>query len=178
MTREQMTSRERSDLLIVARQRARVAKVQVAQRAAELRADFEAQLAAVYAWDSTETWAHAKAMVDQVERTANALILEEATRLGIPNAFAPSIHSNWYGRGENASASRRSELRKVATTGIEALSKEAVARIEAASLKVQERLLADGLTSDAAQEFLLGMPSVSDLMPTLNLPSLEAELLR
>jgi hypothetical protein len=51
-----ITKAERGDLLSVARLNVRVAKAQAGQRAAELMADFERQLASIYSFDQRETW--------------------------------------------------------------------------------------------------------------------------
>ena len=74
----------------------------------------------------------------------------------------------WQGRGENGIASRRAELRRMATTKIEAIEARAIVEIELRSHEAQSELAASGLTSDAALAFLARLPSVESLMPTLS----------
>jgi hypothetical protein len=74
----------------------------------------------------------------------------------------------WSSRGENAVAGRRVELRKMAQTAIAAQEQKAKTQIELSSLKAQERLALDGLTSEAALSFVEALPSVEELMPRLS----------
>lgn len=109
-----MTRSDRDQLLRVLRQRVKVAKTEVDQRAAELRADFERQLAARYTFGD-EAWqaitAEAKLAVDE----ADARIADICRERGIPAEFRPGLNLGWYGRGENAAKERRGELRKSST---------------------------------------------------------------
>jgi hypothetical protein len=66
-----MTSRERNELISLCRTRARLAKQVADQRAAELLADFEAQLATEYAWDDDETWTEANRIAEAALADAN-----------------------------------------------------------------------------------------------------------
>jgi hypothetical protein len=168
MATDAMTRRERDDLARLTRQRERLAKAMVAQRASELLADFEQQLAAEYRFDDDDIWRQAMEAADDAVRAAEVRVDERCAELGIPKAFRPSIGGVcWWSRGENAVASRRAELRKVAQTRIAAMEKLAKRHIEAASLEVQTNLLAEGLTSRAALSFLDAMPTPEALMPTL-----------
>jgi hypothetical protein len=85
----------------------------------------------------------------------------------------PKLQLGWCGRGENAFADRRAELRKVATTRIAADGKQAKAEIERQSLDVQERLLIGGLESDEAQAFVESMPKADELMPPISVAEVE-----
>src|SRR5215472_6592158 len=110
-----ISNAERERLLKVARLREKVAKTVVAERSAVLLADFEQQLATIYSFDQSETWAKAVMAAKEACNAAQSAIAEECSRLGIPRRFAPNIsHPSWYGRGENAVRERRAELRKVA----------------------------------------------------------------
>ena len=82
----------------------------------------------------------------------------------------------WYGRGENSTAERRVELRKVATTRIDALAKAAKTHIERRSVEIQTELLAGRLTTDAAQAFLAAMPTADQLMPVLDLGAIQRQI--
>ncbi|MGO9178007.1 MAG: hypothetical protein ACLQBX_01255 [Candidatus Limnocylindrales bacterium] len=170
-----LTVQERRDLLAMVALRTRVAKAGIAQRKAELVADFEAQLATEYSWDNDEIWRQAYAAATAAAEVAKRAITERCAELGIPEEFAPRISGPyWSSRNENATASRRVELRKVAVTRSDALAKQALASIESASLRAQEALLADGLTSGTARAFLAEIPTPAALMPRIELPAIEA----
>jgi hypothetical protein len=114
MTTPTMTRGERSDLAKLVRQRAKVAKDQTAQRAAELRADFEKQLAAIYRPSDDPVWKELHAHADAVVAQAQEQLAARCQQLGIASEFAPRLRLDWYSRGENASRERRVELRAVA----------------------------------------------------------------
>ena len=169
-----LTKSERTDLLRVARLRTKVARTAVEQRAAELMADFERQLASIYHFDQDATWRAAYRKAQEVVEEARSKIADRCAELGIPKEFAPGLDLGWYGRGGNASASRRAELRKVAVTRIEAKKREAYAQIERHSAEIQTELLAIGMSADA-RRLLDSMPTAATLLPTLTVS--EAELL-
>jgi hypothetical protein len=171
-----MTRGERTELAKLVRQRAKVAKDQAAQRAAELRADFEQQLAEIYKPEQDPIWKelHSRALDVVVE--GKKQLAERCRELGIPESFATHQKLLWSGRGENASVQRRTELRAVATSRIDALLKTAKAEIERVSVEVQTRLVADGLTTAAAQQFLAEMPTVEVLMPRLDVSEIRGLL--
>ena len=164
-----MTRIEREDLLKVCRMRAKVAKGEVDALAAAQKADFAAQLAAIYHWDTDEIWKQAKEAATAITARANEQIRERARELGIPPRFMPGLDKPyWYGRGENATASRRVELTRVAHTRIEQHQKEAKLRIERAAVEIQTKLVADGLASADAKHWLESMPTAAQLMPPVN----------
>ena len=134
-------------------------------QATRLRADFEQQMATIFAWDDDHTWAAAKAATDEVIAEANRAIDARCAELGIPRAFRPGLNHYWYARGENTSASRRVELRNVATAAIKAITTEAKQAIDAGVLEASTALLTDGLTSADAKRWLDSLPSVDALMP-------------
>lgn len=172
-----MTKGEREDLLRLVRQRERVCKTAAEQRSATLLADFEQNISAVYKFDDQETWRKAYEAAHAAFEAANATILEHAKALGIPEEFAPSLHMAWARRGENEMRSRRDELRRVAKAEIAALEKSAKAQIEAHSVTAQTEVIANGLASDAARAFLERLPSVEQIMPSLDFSRIEQKLL-
>lgn len=173
MTRDGMTARERDDLAALVRRRERVAKTATKQRAAELMADVEQQLAAVYERDD-KRWSEVNVVAKEAVAAADAEIAKRCRELGIPEEFRPGLTLGWYGRGQNATAARRTELRRVAATRIAAMEQAARAEIERRSVEVQTVLLAGGLESGAAQAFLESMPMPDQLMPALVVDELEA----
>ena len=173
MTEDRMTSAERQSLLVLLRQRERVAKADAAEYAATLMADFEAKLAAVYYPDDHPAWKTAHEAADKAAAEANAAVARVCRELGIPKAFAPGIRVGWYSRGENAAKERRVELRRVAQTEIAARVKRAQAAIARASVGAQERIIAAGLTSEAARTLLAELPTPQQLLPALDVGAIE-----
>jgi hypothetical protein len=163
-----MTKGERTDLGALIRRREKLAKTAAADRAAELLADLERQLAAIYTYDQDETWAAANAVAEQAIEQANLAVAARCAELGIPKEFAPRLAMGWRGRGENASKERPAELRRVGVTRISALEKSARTQIELRSLKLQEEIITGGFTSEAALSFLDKMPAPESLMPVLD----------
>lgn len=162
---------ERDDLVRLAKARARVAKASVEQRQAELLADVEDQLAAIY--DPMDAaWAHIVKAAEKVVRDGDIVIARICEERGIDPKLRPSMHLSWYGRGESAMRERRAELRKVAQTRIVADGKRAKVEIDRSSLDVQTQLVAGGLSSDEARAFLEGMPTAEALMPPVDVQSL------
>lgn len=161
------TRPERTELAKLARMRAKVARTEVDQRAAELRADVERQLSATYEFGD-DAWRDVTAAADAATKAADEQIAAKCRELGIPDEFRPALSLHWYGRGANAVPSRRAELRKTAAARIEAQVKAAKTTIEAKSLDVQTELMAGGLSSDAARQFLAAMPTPTALMPALD----------
>lgn len=172
MTAPTMTRAERDDLAKVARLRARVARTAVVQREAELLADVEEQLSAEYAF-ADEAWAEITKGAAEAVAEADRQVAELCRARGIPEEFRPRLNIGWHGRGSNAVAGRRAELRKVAQTRIAAASKGAKAAIEAKEAEVLTELLAGGLTSEAARSFLESIPTAAALMPVLQVRELE-----
>lgn len=173
---ENMTRADRETLVKLARQRERLAKTEADERAAHLVADFELQLDREFEFDENEIWKQAAIAAETVVADANAKIAAECVRLGIPKEFAPGLSLSWYGKGQNATAGRRAELRRIAKRQIEAATKTARTSIERRSLETQERIMVGGLTSEAARQFLESMPTAASLMPTLNLGQVQALL--
>ena len=170
----EMTRAERTDLGALIRRREKLLKTAAKQRAAELMANFEKQISTIFSYDDDETWKTAYASAERAVEEAEAVIAEQCRKLGIPPEFAPSILMGWSGRGENAVSKRRTELRRVAKTEIDALEARAKTEIERVSVEQQTALISDGLTSVAAQAFLEQMPTAENLMPVLDMEQMKA----
>ncbi len=169
-----MTKADRAELAKLWKAKIRVAKAGVEQRKAEQLAHAEAQLAARYEFDDA-AWADVTAVAKQAVEEADAAIAERCEKLGIPERFRPEIRLAWYGRGENAIAERRAELRKVAQTHIEADIRQAKHVLAATEVEGLTQLAVGGLESDEAREFLASMPTPEALMPPLDMMELEQE---
>lgn len=166
ITPDGLTRRDREALAKLARQRAALAKAEAKERTAQLRADGEAQLATIFRADDAR-WATAVAVAEAAVADANATINRHCEAAGIPENFRPSIGMGWMSRKENATASRRVELRRVLDTRVAALEKQAITEIDRRALDVQTALLAGGLDSAEARAYLEAMPTADALMPGL-----------
>lgn len=176
MTARQMTKSEREDLIRLVKQRERVAKTAAEQRSAAMLAEFEQQVSALHTFDKNEVWkAAVEAAVDAAKK-ANEQVQAEADRLGIPKEFQPKLSFHWERRGENEYKSRREELRRVAKAEIDVMEKMARVQIESQSVQAQTEIIANGLSSEAAVEFLNRLPAIESMMPALDVTSIQAKL--
>lgn len=158
-----MTRTERSDLIQLARRRARVAKADAKTRAAELTAQVEEQLAAQFAYDD-KRWSDARRRMEDAIRELNESIHAQLEAEGLPKRFHPSAQMMWLSRGETGDRDRRGELRRLAHTRIESELQHALADIDRAVVRVETDLLAVS-TGQEAQQYLLGLPQPEALLP-------------
>lgn len=171
---QRMTKSERSELGQLIRKRERVMKSATMERGAVLLAQFEKQSATIFSYDDDVVWKKATEVAQKAADEAQKIIQKRCLELGIPKEFAPGVDFVWYGRGQNAVAGRRSELRRVARTRIDALVKKTLTKIEHLSLAAQTEVVANGLQSDAAKAFLEKMPTLDDLMPAIDVNEIKA----
>ena len=169
-----MTRGERTDLAQLIRRREKLYKAEAKQRALELVADFEKQLDHQFSYDDDVKWKAAYTKAEEVVKEAQDVIKQQCSKLGIPPEFAPSLHLGWSTQGQNASKERRTELRRLAKTQIDAMEAGAKTLIEQASVDQQTVLVSDGLTSKAAHAFLEQMPIAQNLMPALDFQRIKA----
>jgi hypothetical protein len=171
-----MNKGEREDLQRLIRQREKVLKSAAKQRSAELLADFENQMGSEFSFDDDATWTQAyNEAAIEVEK-AQKIIAKRCRELGIPDRFAPNLEIRWRARGyDNLVDKRKAELRRMATTRIEAIEQKAVTDIEMNCLKAQEQIALAGLTSDAARGFIEALPSIDTLMPALSYAEIAGE---
>ncbi len=159
---------ERVELTQLIRKRERVMKCDAETRSQEMVAEFDRSIAKIYTFDSDEVWkSAAKEALTAIEE-ANKKVKERCRLLGIPEEFAPSIYGGWQGRGENAVAGRRAELRRMAKSRIEAILKDTKSKIERMSLDAQTEVVSNGLESMASKSFLEKMPTMEKLMPPVD----------
>lgn len=167
-----MTKGERDQLLQLVKKRERVMKTKAQERSATLLAEFDIQSAKIHHWDDDAIWARAKEEADKAIDAARLSIAARCSELGIPAEFAPDLYMGWQGRGHNAVASRRAELRRAAKSKIEAIESQALSIIEQLSLGAQTEIIAHGLESDAAKAFLETMPAIETLMPPITVEAI------
>jgi hypothetical protein len=169
-----MTKTERQELGQLIRKRERVMKAQATERSALLLADFDAASAKIYHYDEDPVWQRVQADAERAIGEAQRAIAARCKDLGIPEEFAPGLNMFWHGRGHNAVAERRAELRRAAKSRIEAIEREAVTKIERLSLQAQTEVVAQGLESDAAKAFLNAMPDMEALMPPIQVGEIQS----
>lgn len=163
-----MTRAERQELGALVRKREKVMKTEASKRAKQMLAEFEEQVSAIYSFDDDEIWAEATEQAKAAVASAQEIIAARCEDLGIPKEFAPRIDMYWTSRGQNAVNDRRNELRRAAKAKIAALEEEARAEIERISLEAQTQIVASGLESASAQNFLDKMSDVKSLMPSID----------
>ena len=173
---DRMSKGEREDLLRLVKQRERLAKSAAEQHSAALLAEFERQISDTHDFNKNEVWKAATDAAIDAAKEANEKIAVEAERLGIPEEFRPSLNFNWNRRGEAEYAQRRAELRRVAKAEIETLEKAARVQIESQSVRAQTEIIANGLSSDAALDFLNSLPGIEAMMPALDVADIQAKL--
>jgi hypothetical protein len=158
---------------MVLRRREKVALAEAEAYQAELLADFERKIAAIYKPSDHPVWQ--KAHADAANAVAVAREKIEATfkDLGIPEDWAPDLSLGWHGRGENAARERRAELRRVAQSEAEKRCLVAQAEIKRRTVEMETRIVAASLSSAAAQTLLTEMPTPAQLMPELDLQAIE-----
>lgn len=169
-----MTKAERAELGALIRKREKVLKYAMAERSAELLAQFDAQSAKIYHWDDDATWKKIHDDAQAAVEKAKEALAARCTELGIPSEFAPQLGFGWAGRGHTAVAERRRELRQAAKSRIEAIEKAAITKIERLSLDAQTEVLAQGLESVAAKAFLEAMPAINTLMPQVQVEEIQS----
>jgi hypothetical protein len=177
-TGRQLSRNETHDLSMIIKDRTKVLRAHADEQAARCMADFEKKLAAIYSWDQDEIWKAATEEALKVVKESQEKIAARCEELGIPKTFAPSIGASWSGRGENALNERRSELRRVAKSSIEAMTKAAITRIEKQGLDLRTQVVAMGLLSENAKIFLESLAPVEEAMQSLDFAEIELTLER
>ena len=177
MTEERRLSRtEVHDLSMVLKDRTKVLRAHAEEQAAACMADFEAKMATVYTFDQDEVWKKATEEARKVVDESQNTIAKRCKELGIPATFAPSISASWQGRGENMLASRRTELRRVAKSSIDAMTKAAITKIEKQALDLRTQVISMGLISADAKMFLESLAPVEESMRALDFGEIERKL--
>lgn len=161
------------DLGMIIRDRTKVLKAVVAQRAAEAKANFEQQMATIFKWDEDAVWKEAVEASMRVVEEAKEKIAARCKQLGIPERFAPDLNLVWAGRGL---AIRRTELRRTADAIIEAMSRAAETKIEKQALDLRTQVVAMGLLSPDAKIFLESLATVDEAMGQIEFSDVEKKL--
>lgn len=167
-----MTKAERTELQRVVRLNGRVLRDQVNALKAGRLAELEAELSAMYPrhdprWRTIT--AEAERLIDELDGQLAELCAAE----GLRPEFRPGLSLGWYSRGENADADRRAELRKLGERRIDEAAKRALAEVTAWEASAATDLVARGLTTAAAEEWLAAMPTAEGILPAITVAELE-----
>ena len=171
-----LSRHETHDLGMIIKERTKVLKAHVDAEAAACLADFERQIAAVYAFDQDEVWKAAAEEAGKVAAEAQRKIAARCEALGIPKSFAPGLGVVWNERGENASRSRRAELRAVAKASVAAMAAAAIVKVEREGLDLRTQIVAMGLLSENAKAFLNTLKPVEEAMRRLDFSEVESKV--
>jgi hypothetical protein len=173
-TNGEMSSRERSDLVKLIRQRERVAKTETKKRSARLKADAEMEMNTIF---NTEDglWNDLVEVARDGMNKINKELEARARQVGLPKAMGyPRLQMSWTRYDSHyGDRGRRAEIRQMIDSRLADQEASARAEIEQQSLAAQTEILAGGLTSDAARAVLASLPTVEALMPPLDLAALE-----
>jgi hypothetical protein len=163
---------ETHDLGMIIKDRAKVLRSHVEQRAAEILAKFDEELANKYNYDES-VWR-------KIGNDAQDILLDAATKLhrkceeiGVPGDYAPTLGLTWHGRGQQAITSHRAALRRMAQSRIDAMAKAAATKIEHTSLDLRTQVVAMGLLSPDAKLFLESLSTVDEAMAALEFHKVE-----
>jgi hypothetical protein len=163
-----MTRAEQSDLLRLAKLNRDGAIIAAKRRTAEALAEFDMRLAANFSFDQREVWAKLVASAKAHAAALDRQLADDCERIGIPASFRPSITIGWYGRGENASKERRTELRRAATSRLVALERGAIEEIENGHRNFSTAVLSAAIGTDEARQLLGRLPTAELLLPEMD----------
>ncbi len=170
-----LSKSETHDLSMIIKERTKVLKYYAEEQAAKRLAEFEQHMATVSAWDQDEVWQKATEEAMKVVAEAQKTIAARAKELKIPPQFAPGLMLDWRNRGQNVMSQRRTELRRVAKVQIEAMTAEAIRKIEKQSLDLRMEVIRMGLLSPEGASFLESFAPVEDAMGALDFKKVELE---
>jgi hypothetical protein len=149
----QMTKVDRESLLKVMRER--VTKSSLAEADAQLLADLEKQMDAEYYYDLDKIWKESLSISLEAAKQAQQQVHERCRELEIPYMFAPQIRGpDWCPFGEQAVRVRPDVLSKMALLKVDAMAKASRRKVEEASLDIQTKILASGLSPEAPEQLM------------------------
>lgn len=173
-----LSRNETHDLGMIIKDRTKVLKAHAEEQAAAYMADFEKSMAAIYSFDQDQTWKAATAEAMKIVAEANEKVAARCRKMGIPKEFAPSLGLEWRGRGQNAIAVRRNELRAAAKRTIEAMTKAAITKIEKQALELRTQVVAMGILSEDGKMFLESLAPIDDAMRGVDLVEMEKKVIK
>lgn len=173
-----LSRHETHDLSMIIKDRTKVLKAHADEQAKKCLADFEKKLATIYSFDQDEVWKEATELAMAEVQKSQDKILARCAKLGIPRDLSPRLELSWNGRGQMQTERRRSELRRVAQSEIEAMKSAAITKIKKQALDLRTQVVAMGLLTPAATVFLESLAPVDDAMMSIDFATIETKLLQ
>lgn len=166
---------ERSQLMVVVNERAKLAKDEVRAMAADRLVELNRQLEANWRDQDLGIEEDLRQMQKLVQKV-NERIHARHDQLGTLSELRPKMSAgiaNAY-----VGKDRRAQLRQMLKDRNDADIKRAHHAIDVWKTQTREQLVLDGLTSEAAVEFLNSLPAASQLLPTVDVKALAARQLQ
>ncbi len=169
-----MTPGDRRELRTVVRQRLKVLRADVAQRRMELLAEAERRL--------VEKYRHEDNAIDDLN-FAIAEVVEKASREVTDLILAARGESHGVSIRRpvrlqpprlNTYSEDRAQLHRAMTAGVEAQVKTALLDLDRKEADLLQQLALHSIETEAARQFLAGIPSVGELVPEARLAEIEA----
>jgi hypothetical protein len=167
---------EAHDIGQIIKDRTKVLKAHAEEQAAACLADFERKLATEFKFDQDEVWRKATEKVAEIVHEAQGVIAKRCKELGIPPEFAPTISATWHGRGQNMLASRRSEMRRVALSEIDAMRRAVLTKIERQGLELRTQVVTRSLLTAEAKLFLESFAPIDEAMRELDFADVQRKI--
>ncbi len=172
-----ITARERTELRSLIRQRFKVLRTDVKARETELLAELHQRINERFA-DQDHAWAAAYDRIRQAVNDVNRSANDELRALDPERHPAGSEHEYVVIRlfSTRPNEGERHQLFNTGRMRIETQVRKAALELERQEADLLTRLVADGLESDEAKNFLGQIPTVGELVPADRLLALERTL--
>ncbi|MFI4935206.1 MAG: hypothetical protein ACHP7N_11340 [Caulobacterales bacterium] len=159
-----LTAREAEQLAKLVHPRIKVLKAAAKEWAQRAKADFEAEIAAQYAFDDDEVWEAAAKSAGEAVKSAQAVISARCRELGIPDEFAPNLTIGWRHNGyRNSTTEAKAEMRRVAHSRIDAMLAAKLVEIDKEGLRLRTDLIMHQSLSPAVTVFLETWQPIDDM---------------
>lgn len=169
-----MTPGERRELRTVVRQRMKVLRADVEQRRMELLADAEARLVDRYRQQDKQIEDLNFAIAEVAEKASreitDLIIAARGDTEGVSIRRPVRIQTPRL----NSYTEDRAQLHRAMVAGVEAQVKQALLSLDRQEADLLQSLALQTIETDAARQFLAGIPSVGELVPAARLNEIEA----
>ena len=166
-----MTSRERSDLLQLARMKCRVMKADVEAVVADRVLVFEEEFQREWSAQELQVDDLVAAVTQQIA-AINAEMTRRCDELGIRPELRPKMLGGFAGR-QYLSKQGEGEMRRLARVKLDAAGKRAKAEIDRQTVALCGEIISTGISSAEARELLGKVQTAEQLVPPLKVHELE-----
>lgn len=165
---------ERTELRSIVRQQFKVLRSELEQREREMYAGVEEEIATRYA-EADQGWVALTHKIHEITLDANRQVNDALYEAGFQTKSG--TERMWFQTpGPRQPTEDRTELRRLATTKIQAQMKAAKLRLDREEADLLRNLAVGAIESDEAREFLAAIPTVGELVPVARLAELEAQI--